>query len=80
VPFDPADVQNFKLDEVPTLTTVINELGQLKKPRDPEDVATVPSLEPYIELFKKHIKKCVIKQEKASKQAEFKAKNTSMDF
>lgn len=76
MPFDPANVQNFKLEEVPTLTMVINELGQLKKPRDPEDVATVPSLEPYIDLFKKHIKKCVIKQDKATKQQE---KNT-IDF
>ena len=27
VPFDPNNVQNFKLAEVPTLTKVINELG-----------------------------------------------------
>ena len=31
VPFDPANVQNFKLSEVPTLTMVINELGSVQK-------------------------------------------------
>jgi len=31
VPFDPANVENFKLAEVPTLTMVINELGLLRK-------------------------------------------------
>ena len=30
VPFDPNNVQNFKLAEVPTLTKVINELGTLR--------------------------------------------------
>jgi len=29
VPFDPNNVHNFKLAEVPTLTKVINELGEL---------------------------------------------------
>jgi len=29
VPFDPSNIENFKLSEVPTLTKVINELGTL---------------------------------------------------
>jgi hypothetical protein len=68
VPFDANQVQNFKLDEVPTLTKVINELGSVLK-RDSgnsDDTAQLPSMEPYIEIFRKHIKKCIIKQEKLS--------------
>lgn len=65
VPFDPANVHNFKLAEVPTLTMVINELGQLKKgEQSTEETVVLPCMEPYINLFKKHIKKCTIKQDK----------------
>jgi DNA primase small subunit len=60
VPFDPANVHNFKLAEVPNLTMVINELGQVKE-RQSDDTAVVPCLEPYLALFKNHIKKCVAK-------------------
>ena len=34
VPFDPNNYQNFVLAEVPTLTIVINELGQAAKNLD----------------------------------------------
>ena len=36
VPFDPNNVENFKLAEVPNLTTAINELG--KMPRDQSSI------------------------------------------
>lgn len=62
VPFDAANVHNFKLNEVPNLTMVIKELGQH---RSKEDDATgsvvVPCLEPYIGIFKKHIRQCLLK-------------------
>ena len=63
VPFDPANVQNFKLADVPTLTMVINELGQgLKKPsEDGNSSVVVPCLEPSIAIFKRHIRACLLK-------------------
>ena len=76
VPFDPNNVQNFKLAEVPTLTKVINELGQVQKEKKEESgeiksqeddsIVSLPSLEPYLLIFKNHIRKCVIKQDKAT--------------
>ena len=75
-PFDPNNVQNFKLAEVPTLTKVINELGQVQKEKKEESgeiksqeddsIVSLPSLEPYLLIFKNHIRKCVIKQDKAT--------------
>ena len=65
VPFDPNNVENFKLAEVPTLTMVINELGQ--QPRSSlDETAQIPCLEPFIKIFKDHIKRCTIKQDKAN--------------
>ena len=65
VPFDANKVESFKLSEVPTLTTVINELGQSRqKDTITSEQAKLPSLEPYLEIFRTHIKKSVIKQEK----------------
>ena len=65
VPFDPNNVQNFKLAEVPTLTMVINELGSLPPSNVQSDHASLPCLEPYIHLFRKHIKACTLKQERS---------------
>jgi len=57
VPFDAHNVQNFKLAEVPTLTKVINELGEVQREkRENEemnddtgnDIVNLPSLEPYL--------------------------------
>lgn len=64
VPFDPNNVQNFKLSEVPTLTQVINELGTLPPSSVKSDHAQLPCLEPYIQLFRKHIRNCTLKQDK----------------
>ena len=65
IPFDPNNVENFKLSEVPTLTRVINELGTLKSEEKNQDSQTgampLPSFEPYVNIFKKHIKNCVNK-------------------
>lgn len=63
VPFDPNNVHNFKLAEVPTLTKVINELGQLtdKQLDTTTGAVNLPCLEPYTNLFKKHIRNCVVK-------------------
>ena len=57
VPFDPLKYQDFKLDQVPTLTQCINELGQGDN---------IPCMEKPLEIFKKHIRACVDKQHKAS--------------
>ena len=62
VPFDSAQVDNFKLAEVPTLTMVINELGTLGRNQEGNETAQLPCLESYINLFKTHIKKSVLKQ------------------
>ena len=63
VPFDSSNVENFKLSEVPTLTKVINELGNM--PRSSiemqDDIVNLPSLTPYINIFKKHIRACIVK-------------------
>ena len=67
VPFDPNNVENFKLSEVPTLTQVINELGSLPPSSVSTDHANLPCLESYITLFKKHIKACTLKQEMSEK-------------
>ena len=81
VPFDSADVENFKLAEVPTLTMAINELGELSKEGRPvmeDGVASIPCLQPYIVLFKKHIKKCHLKQDRKNRQD--KGEDDAMDF
>lgn len=69
VPFDPANVQNFKLANVPTLTMVINELGSNQGQKNDESSGSVvvPCLEPYIGIFKKHIRSSLLKQEKHAK-------------
>ena len=46
---------------------MINELGVVKKDQGSageETTISLPSLDPYINLFKNHISKCVIKQDK----------------
>ena len=57
VPFDPNNVQNFKLAEVPTLTNVINELGQVQREKREDqqmngdigdEIVNLPSLDPYL--------------------------------
>ena len=77
VPFDPANVQNFKLADVPTLTMVINELGQNSKTAKEGETASIPCFEPYLAIFKKHIKNSLLKQEKFSRAQN---KGDSMEF
>ena len=64
VPFDSNKVESFKLADVPTLTTVINELGECGRTSSDGESISLPSLDPYIALFKKHIRQCILKQEK----------------
>ena len=66
MPFDSNKVENFKLAEVPTLTTVINELGEQRgaATNGDADCISLPSLDPYLALFKKHIRQCIVKQQK----------------
>jgi DNA primase small subunit len=83
VPFDAAKVENFRLADVPTLTMVINELGQSagrskQKSEEGSEVASLPCLEPYIAIFKKHIRACVVKQEKHNRTLQ--GGGNSMDF
>jgi len=82
VPFDPQNVQNFRLAEVPTLSQVIKELGerQGESAQDEEGCANLPCLQPYVELFKKHIRKCTIKQQKKEAQEEKEGDATMAQF
>ena len=61
VPFDPNNFQNFILDQVPTLTQVINQLGSRKQNVDNSvsEPESLPCLEPYIQIFKKHISQSI---------------------
>jgi len=76
VPFDPNNYQNFKLSEVPTLTTVINELGTLRQSAENNEDNTgaqgaqLPSFEPYVKFFRKHIKKCHASELKEAAKSE----------
>ena len=78
VPFDPNNYENFVLAEVPTLTIVINELGQASRNQaaaaeqdESQDKGLVlPSFEPYLKLFRKHIQKCVIAEQKIQQEKE----------
>ena len=60
---------------------VINELGTLKQDEKSIDAATgsmnLPCMEPYINLFKKHIRNCVVKQDKLNMKND---DNNAMDF
>ena len=57
VPFDSNKVENFKLAEVPTLTTVIKELGETRNANAGDgECISLPSLDPYLAIFKKHIR------------------------
>ena len=55
VPIDPDNPDAFKCNEVPTLTSVINELGQIGADayalREEGDSITTPSLAPYMRTF-----------------------------
>lgn len=78
VPFDPYNYENFILTEVPTLTIVINELGQASRNQndamedeaDKEKVAVIPSFEPYLKIFRKHIQKCIVSEQKIQQEKE----------
>lgn len=63
VPFDSSKVENFKLADVPTLTKVINELGSMPRSSisEQDDTVNLPSLTPFINIFKKHIRACIAK-------------------
>lgn len=51
VPIDPRDLDAFKVMEVPTLTSVINELGLGNNAREDGGSVTPPCLAPYMETF-----------------------------
>jgi len=44
IPLDPQNMDNFKVNEVPTLTQVINEMGSLDKHVEDGDSVTPPCL------------------------------------
>ena len=77
--FDPESEKGFQLNKVPNLTTVINELGEVnqrKKEADAKEastledggVAVIPSLNPYVTIFKKHIRSCNLKSDQFNKK------------
>ena len=60
VPIDPRRPDNFKCKEVPTLTMVINELGELGKDieslKEEGGSVTPPCMQPYMKTFKEFLK------------------------
>ena len=60
VPIDPKRPDDFKCNEVPTLTKVINELGDIGKDaeslKEEGDSVTTPCLQPYMKTFKEFLK------------------------
>ena len=64
VPFDPNKYEQFILADVPTLTTVINELGKVSSNTNQDAngekrALILPSFEPSLEIFRKHIGRCI---------------------
>ena len=53
VPIDPKNPDAFNCERVPTLTTVINEIGSGQ--REVGQSTTTPSLEPFMRTFKEFL-------------------------
>ena len=72
VPFDPNKYEQFQLAKVPTLTTVINELGQAASARTDSQTKNpvLPSFEPSLEIFRKHIGRCIAAEQKLQQDKE----------
>ena len=60
VPIDPRRPDDFKCNEVPTLTQAITELGEIGKDvdvlKEEGDSITPPCLQPYMKTFKDFLK------------------------
>jgi DNA primase small subunit len=60
VPIDPRRPDDFKCDDVPTLTMVINELGEIGKDaetlKEDGDSVTTPCMQPFMKTFKEFLK------------------------
>jgi hypothetical protein len=60
VPFDPKEVHKFKVDDVPTLTSVINDLGTRRGPSnsiaDKGTASGLPSMEVATKVFRNFLK------------------------
>ena len=62
VPIDPKRPDDFKCNEVPTLTMVINELGHYKSKEDVDKMKedgesiTPPCMQPFMKTFKEFLK------------------------
>ena len=86
VPLDPKNPDDFKVDEVPTLTQVINELGASKNTnREEGDSITPACLAGPMTTFKAFLKSCEgkrIKEIQASSKNIKKSEGTSnnVDF
>jgi len=65
VPIDPRDPEAFKVSKVPTLTSVINELGQGQNNREDGGSSTPQCLVPYMETFHNFLKTIDSKRIKA---------------
>jgi hypothetical protein len=81
VPIDSKKPDEFKVEEVPTLTQVINELGTLQTHAKEEgDSVTPHCLEPYMATYRSFLKSCDARRIKEI-QAANKAKGAdSMEF
>ncbi len=92
VPINPKAPDDFNCQEVPTLTTVINEMGQIpaaQRKQEDGDSITTPSLEPFMQTFKEFLEAsrqqsiAHIKQQNKEKAAAAQgaaAAGNSMDF
>ena len=92
VPINPKAPDDFNCQEVPTLTTVINEMGQIppaQRNQEDGDSITTPSLEPFMQTFKEFLEAsrqqsiAHIKQQNKEKAAAAQgagAAGNSMDF
>ncbi len=54
-PFDPKQVEKFDITNVPTLSTVVNDIAHLK-----ENGGRIPCLEPCFNVFRNFLKKCKV--------------------
>lgn len=88
VPINPNRPDDFKCNDVPTLTQVIRELGTIGKDaeshKEEGETVTPPVLRPYMVIFKDFLKGIqksqVSEQQKQGKAAAASAGNNNIDF
>lgn len=70
VPIDATKPDDFNCEKVPTLTSVINELGEAQLGKEEGDSVTPPCLVPFMKTFKTFLRKSAVQSAKENNKQE----------